>query len=64
MLKTDPTSKFGKQEIKRHNASGRLSQAQARKSIQRFRRRLERDGEAEALRSFIRAAIGQEDAEK
>ncbi len=64
MLKSKSSRNFRKQKKTPDDAWGKEVQARAKKAISRLSRRLERDGEAEALRSFIRAAIGQEDAEK
>lgn len=46
------------------DARGREVQARTRKRIHRLKKRLEADGAAEALRSFIRAAIAQSPGEK
>lgn len=58
MLKTN--SRTPRWKIKREQErQGKKVQARTKKRIQRLKKRLEADGAAEALRSFIRAAIAQ-----
>lgn len=47
-----------KQQI--HSDQAREIRARSKKRIRKLKRRLEADGVAEALRSFVRAAIAQE----
>lgn len=42
---------------------GKIVQARTRKRVQKLKKRLEADGVAEALRSFVRAAIAQSQGE-
>lgn len=58
MLKIN--SRTPRWKIKREQErQGKKVQARAKKRIQRLKKRLEADGVAEALRSFVRAAIAQ-----
>lgn len=64
MLEGKSSRNFRKQKKTAQDAWGKEVQTQAKKGIARLRRRLEADGAAEALRSFVRAAIAQSPGEK